>query len=268
MSASFRVRIPRVTGPEGRPASKEETSSVDLPGTFITAMPPMADAEMKELELTAINPPYSYARISYHELKKEYLYEVIEPQLSAHEQELVTHLKSTLTRIMGAEVSTFTSGDKRTHLRGEVEEYLRSRQITLSPLSTERLVYYIQRDYVGYGPVDTLILDRQVEDISCDGLGVPLFVFHGKYESVKTNIVFNDEDTLNSFIVALGQRCGKAVSVSSPILDGTTPEGHRVQAHALPRGHHARGELHDPMVQGASVHPGRPRRRRGAPRRR
>ena len=201
-----------------------------LPGTFITAMPPMADPEMKELELKAINPPYSYARISYHELKKEYLYEAIEPQLSAHEQELVTHLKSTLTRIMGAEVSTFTSGDKRTHLRGEVEEYLRSRQITLSPLSTERLVYYIQRDYVGYGPVDTLILDRQVEDISCDGLGVPLFVFHGKYESVKTNIVFNDEDTLNSFIVTLGQRCGKAVSVSSPILDGTTPEGHRVQA--------------------------------------
>jgi flagellar protein FlaI len=231
MSASYRVRIPRVPGPDGHPTAEgEKAGSVDLPGTFITAMPPLADAEMRELEVKAINPPYSYARISYHELKKEYLYEVIEPQLSAHEQELVTHLKQTLTRIMGAEVSTFTSGDKRTHLRGEVEEYLRSRQITLSPLSTERLVYYIQRDYVGYGPIDTLIMDLQVEDISCDGVGVPLFLFHGKYESLKTNIVFNDEDTLNSFIVALGQRCGKAVSVSSPILDGTTPEGHRVQA--------------------------------------
>ena len=59
---------------------------------------------------------------------------------------------------------------------------------------------------------------------------MPLFIFHGKYESVKTTARFEEEDSLNSFVIMLGQRCGKAVSVSSPILDGTTPEGHRVQA--------------------------------------
>ncbi|HKV89611.1 MAG TPA: type II/IV secretion system ATPase subunit, partial [Thermoplasmata archaeon] len=204
--------------------------STDMPGTFITVMPPLPEAEMRELEVTTVNPPYTYARISYHEQKKEYLYEAIEPQLSKHEKDLVEHLKGTLTRIMGAEVSTLSTADKKAYLRGEVEGYLKSRQITLSPISGERVVYYIQRDFVGYGPVDSLILDPEVEDISCDGVGVPLFVFHGKFESVKTNVVFEDEDHLNSFIVALGQRCGKAVSVSSPILDGTTPEGHRVQA--------------------------------------
>jgi flagellar protein FlaI len=235
-AASFRVKIPRAAA---RPAENplaaprkatEESVTSELPGTFITAMPALAEREMRELEVTAVNPPYSYARISYHEQKKEYLYEVIEPQLSQHERELVTHLKGTLTRILGSEVADLSITDKRTYLRGEVEGYLRSRQISLSPLSTERVVYYIVRDFVGYGPIDALILDIQVEDISCDGVGVPLFIFHGKYESVKTNVVFDDEDQLNSFIVALGQRCGKAVSVSNPILDGTTPEGHRVQA--------------------------------------
>jgi archaeal flagellar protein FlaI len=147
-------------------------------------MPALADAEMKELEVTAVNPPYSYARISYSDRTKEYLYEVIEPQLSRHERELVTHLKSTLAKILGSEVSNLSSSAKRTYLRGEVEEYLSSRQISLSPLSKERIIYYIQRDYVGYGPVDALILDPRVEDISCDGVDVPLFVFHGKYESV------------------------------------------------------------------------------------
>ncbi len=236
-ASSYRVKIPRTpAAPEGAlklptpgaPTGPE--APTDLPGTFITALPPLPEAEMKELEVTAINPPYSYARLSYNDRRKEYLYEVIEPQLSKHERELVTHLKSTLTRIMGSEVANLTATDKRTYLRGEVEEYLRTRQISLSPLSTERVIYYILRDFVGYGPVEVLILDPKVEDISCDGVDVPLFVFHGKYESVKTNVSFTDEDQLNSFIVALGQRCGKAVSVSNPILDGTTPEGHRIQA--------------------------------------
>jgi len=233
--SSFRVKIPRTPAAPANPllaptAPEEKVSETDVPGTFITAMPPLAEAEMKELEVTAVNPPYSYARISYSDRTKEYLYEVVEPQLSRHERELVDHLKSTLAKIMGSEVSNISLTDKRTYLRGEVEEYLKTRQIPLSPLSKERVIYYIQRDYVGYGPVDALILDPRVEDISCDGVDVPLFVFHGKYESVKTNIKFEDEDALNSFIVSLGQRCGKSVSVSSPILDGTTPEGHRVQA--------------------------------------
>ena len=233
MSSNTRVRIPRTHAAPRNPllgAPAKEEAPEDLPGTFITAMPQLPEAEMKELEVSAVNPPYSYARVSYNDRRKEYLYEVIEPQLSKHERELVVHLKETLTKIMGSEGGSLTATDKRTYLRGEVEEYLRTRGISLSPLSTERVVYYILRDFVGYGPVDALILDPHVEDISCDGVEVPLFIFHGKYESVKTNVSFQDEDALNSFIVALGQRCGKSVSVSNPILDGTTPEGHRVQA--------------------------------------
>ncbi len=231
-SSSFRVKIPRnveAGGPAGG-GEKGGGPGEELPGTFITAMPPLGGPEVKELQVRAIQPPYSYGRISYNEVRKEYLYEVIEPQLTAHERELVDHMKATLTLILGPEVASLSLSDKRAYLRGEVEAYLKSREISIGPLSIERLIYYIQRDFVGYGPADALILDPEVEDISCDGVEVPLFIFHGKYESVKTNVVFADEDTLNSFIVSLGQRCGKAVSVSAPILDGTTPEGHRVQA--------------------------------------
>jgi archaeal flagellar protein FlaI len=232
-TGSFRVKIPRAT-PSAEGAALEASRSLepgtDVPGTFITAIPPLAEPTMRELEVSAVNPPYSYSRISYNDRSKEYLYEVIEPQLTAHEKGLVAHLKATLNVILGSETANLTNTDKRAYLRGEVEEYFRSRGVTLSPLSTERVIYYVLRDFVGYGPVDALILDAEVEDISCDGVDVPLFIFHGKYESVKTNVVFHDEDSLNSFIVMLGQRCGKAVSVSAPILDGTTPEGHRVQA--------------------------------------
>jgi archaeal flagellar protein FlaI len=205
-------------------------SGADLPGTFITAMPALPEEGAKVIEIRPVNPPYTYSRITYNDRTKEYVYEAVEPQLTPHERQLLNHLKDSLSKIIGAEVATLNSGDKKAYLRGVVEEFLKTRGIATSPLSTERLVYYIQRDFVGYGPVDTLILDPNIEDISCDGVEVPLFVFHSKFESVKTNITFPDEDQLNSFIVQLGQRCAKGVSVSSPILDGTTPEGHRVQA--------------------------------------
>ncbi len=230
-SESVRVRVPRGQTGEGRRRAAARTPTPqDLPGTFITAMPPLPDPAMKELQVRPVNPPYSYARVSYNDRAKEYLYEVIEPQLTSHEAQLVAHLKETLAKILGGDVGTLSTAEKRAYLRGEAEGYFRSRDIALSPLSLERIVYYVLRDYVGYGPVDALILDPEVEDISCDGVGVPLFLFHSKYESVKTNIVFAKEEDLNSFIVMLGQRCSKAVSVSAPILDGTTPEGHRVQA--------------------------------------
>jgi len=234
-AGSFRVKIPRAP-PAGAepsplaPAAPPKGEEEGLPGTFITAMPGLLEPTMKELEVSAVNPPYSYSRVTYNDRNKEYLYEVIEPQLSAHEKQLVEHLKQTLNRILGADVGGMSPADKRAYLREEAREYFRSRGITLSPISMERIIYYTLRDFVGYGPVDALIRDIEVEDISCDGVDVPLFIFHGKYESVKTNIVFADEDALDSFIVMLGQRCNKAVSVSSPILDGTTPEGHRVQA--------------------------------------
>ncbi len=235
-SGSVRVKIPRSTssGTETSPlaggAARSLETPTDVPGTFITAMPPLPEPTMRELEVSAVNPPYSYSRVTYNDRNKEFLYEVIEPQLSSHEKQLVDHVKSTLTKILGSEVVNLSTADKRAYLRGETEEYFRSRGISLSPLSKERIIYYVLRDFVGYGPVDALILDPEVEDISCDGVDVPLFIFHGKYESVKTNVVFADEEALNSFIVMLGQRCSKAVSVSAPILDGTTPEGHRVQA--------------------------------------
>jgi archaeal flagellar protein FlaI len=235
-AGTFRVKIPRTPAggqaPETTPLAPPPTGepAAELPGTFITAMPPLLEPSMKELEVSAVNPPYSYSRVTYNDRNKEYLYEVIEPQLSAHEKQLVEHLKATLNRILGADVGTLSFADKRAYLREESREYFRSRGITLSPISMERIIYYTLRDFVGYGPVDALIRDIEVEDISCDGVDVPLFIFHGKYESVKTNVKFADEDALDSFIVMLGQRCNKAVSVSAPILDGTTPEGHRVQA--------------------------------------
>ena len=242
-AGSYRVRVPKARSQGIADLTRGELSKLsptleksvpggaDLPGMYITAVPPLPEpAVMTQVEFLAVQPPYSFARMTYNERRKEYLYEVIEPQLTSSEAALLKHLKETLVHILGSEASVLSASDKRGYLRASVENYLRTRHVTLSPLSLERLNYYILRDFVGYGPVDVLIADESIEDISCDGVEIPLYIFHKRYESVKTNVVFDTEEVLNSFVVSLGQRCGKQVSVSNPILDGTTTEGHRVQA--------------------------------------
>ncbi len=109
---TVRVRIPRNAGGAEpsplEPAARPLETPTDVPGTFITAMPPLPEPSMKELEINAVNAPYSYSRVSYNDRTKEYLYEVIEPQLTPREKDLVEHVKATLAMILGSEVNTLT----------------------------------------------------------------------------------------------------------------------------------------------------------------
>jgi flagellar protein FlaI len=73
--------------------------------------------------------------------------------------------------------------------------------------------------------------DPEIEDISCDGVNIPIFVFHRnpKVGSVVTNIIFEDRDELDSYLIRLAQLCGQSMSVIDPLLNGTLPDGSRIQ---------------------------------------
>jgi len=95
--------------------------------------------------------------------------------------------------------------------------------------SKEKIFYHIFRDFLGYNRIDILMEDEGIEDISCDGSHVPIFIYHKKYDETTTNIKFKDDNELNSFVVRLAQICGKQISIYSPIVDGKLPDGSRLQ---------------------------------------
>ena len=199
-------------------------------GSVFTEVPQITDPSIQELGFYAVVDPFSYIRVTFNSAISEYILTVIEPVLTEDEEELLALLKATLEKTLDYEWDKLSVMDKKEYLEKSVESFIKSRGISIEPVSKDKVSYFITRDFVGYGPIDALINDEHMEDVSCDGVGIPLFVFHNKFESIKTNISFEDENDLNSFVINLGQRCGKQLSVSNPILDGTTPEGHRVQA--------------------------------------
>jgi len=96
--------------------------------------------------------------------------------------------------------------------------------------SKDTIYYHIFRDFLGYGRIDILMHDDGIEDISCDGPKPPIFIHHRKYEAIETNIYFDSEEELNSFVVRLCQISGKQISIFSPIVDGKLPDGSRLQS--------------------------------------
>ena len=93
----------------------------------------------------------------------------------------------------------------------------------------KKVLYYIERQYLGYAELDPLMKDPNIEDISCDGAGVPIFLYHRIYGSLKSNVEFKDEEKLSDFVVNLAQKCGKHISIAEPMLDATMPDGSRIQ---------------------------------------
>ncbi len=191
------------------------------------AMEPVAGQE--EVELYPVNEPYAYIRIIYDNTAHEYLYNVIEPELSPAEEELLEELSQRLFETLDINTRGLSREEARTALWDAVDEILADYGIKLSPIKREKILYYIDKNFLGDGLIDAVMHDKYIEDISCDGLNTPIFVYHTSYESTQTNLIYQDARNLDSFVTKLAQRAGKYISISEPMLDATMSDGSRIQ---------------------------------------
>ncbi|MEE8322912.1 MAG: type II/IV secretion system ATPase subunit, partial [Candidatus Bathyarchaeia archaeon] len=99
-----------------------------------------------------------------------------------------------------------------------------------TPESWEKIFYYVIRNLAGYGSLHTIMMDPNIEDISHNGINNPIYIWHKKYESIPSNVIFTDEQIGNDFIVKLAHKSSKHISSAVPILDGMLPEKHRLAA--------------------------------------
>jgi len=195
----------------------------------VTEIPRIDDAAIDEVEVAKITPPYTFVRIRYDNTASEYLYEVIEPTMTEDEKSLLDVLKRALVLTLNL-ADADDLKEKEAVLRSGTETLMKQMSISLNPISKERITYYLKRDFIGYGVIDVMMSDPNVEDCSCDGVDIPLFIFHRKYGSIRSNIRFEKEPELDSFVVWLAQKCGKHISVADPLLDATIPDGSRLNA--------------------------------------
>jgi flagellar protein FlaI len=216
--------------------AKTEIKEEIIPGFAIKK--PERIVEFPKIEdITKVNitypliEPFAYANIKWVPETKEVKYFVIEPKLSEEETKILKRISEGLIELVEVELSAIKKPEKAIeYLEKNVMKVIKELGISLTTDQYIKIMYYIYRNFIGYNQIEALLQDPNIEDISCDGVEIPLYIVHRKFGSLKTNVVFNDLEDLREFIIKLAERCGRYVSYAEPILAGTLPDGSRVSA--------------------------------------
>ncbi len=178
----------------------------------------------------SVNPPFGYVGIEVDKETGRLRYRVIEPSIEENEIWILKELKDVILEKMDIPLSIVDD-------RSTMEKYLREltdvefnrlkKRVALE--SEEKYLYYLFRDFLGYGIIDILMIDPKIEDISCNGLDTPIYVWHMDYESIASNVMYSSKTELDRIVTRLSYQTGHQISIAQPLVEGTLPEGHRIQ---------------------------------------
>jgi len=218
---------------DGDPGQKTDISYPNKNGEDLVTRTkketPLERTGLKELNSYPLNEPYAHVKILKDADSLDKYYWVEEPVMKEDEQKMLDFIQETLIRTMDSRLDQLESRVVENYLIENIDNIIKKYKIDIGEDLKEKILYYVKRKFIGYGRIDLLMNDPNIEDISCTGSGIPLFLYHRHYDSLQSNIKFEDENELSAFVVNLAQKCGKHISRSTPMLDATMPDGSRIQ---------------------------------------
>ncbi len=167
--------------------------------------------------------------IKDHTSKNGLRYVIIEPQMSKTDEVNFKVIKKLLISELDISLNNIkTKKDAARELKSKILELIKKYNMEIPTRSLSKITYYAIRDFVYLGRIEPLMRDHLIEEISCDGVNVPLYIWHREFESVPTNIMFENDDDLNNFVQKMSYIGGKHASLANPIVDASLPDGSRV----------------------------------------
>lgn len=196
----------------------------------IPALPKIDDRTKINVRYTLISP-YVSVHIYWDKDLGELLYEVEEPVLNEEEKVLLNTLEISLGEMINVNVLIQKTPEAMIDYIDKTSRLLIDElDLKISEENYMKIFYYLFRDFVGLNEIEPLIKDYFIEDIECNGVNTPIYIIHRIYRNMRTNIKYFSIDKLSGFVEKLAQRCSKYISYASPLLDGSLPDGSRVNA--------------------------------------
>ncbi len=171
-----------------------------------------------------------YAVISTNPITKQTKYDAIEPTLSEVELKALKLVRDYFTSTIDTTLTELGSRDKAIEsLKNGLSDAEKIHKLNLQDFQKEKLMYYLTRDYLDFDKIDIMMKDPLIEDVSCNGPHIPIYIWHRVHESIPTSIIFNDETQLDSYVIRLAYKSKRMISVANPLLDAALPDGSRAQ---------------------------------------
>lgn len=161
-------------------------------------------------------------------------YDIIRQNYSPEEKILLGEIRENLVDLAISSGENFQPNEDK--LLNDIKSFLYQRlsknhsnnNITNEYL--DNLSRKVLRDIIGYGDIDPLIQDDDLEEIMIIGTNKPVFVYHRQYGMMKTNLQFSDEQELMDLIDSIARQINRRIDQESPILDGRLIDGSRINA--------------------------------------
>lgn len=156
-------------------------------------------------------------------------YQVIEPVLSERDQKAFEIIKKLLMTELTVSLHDIKSKkDAERRLKKKISSMIKKYRLKIPPRNIAKINYFAVRDFVYLGKIEPLMRDHMIEEISCDGTNIPIYIWHREHESMPTNIIYETDVELNNFSRKMAYVCGKHVSMADPIIDASLPNGSRI----------------------------------------
>lgn len=215
---------------------KDKEGNLKKKGPIITPPITANERQLEEnqsrvIEKYAVREPVVYISIARDEIGS-LIYLIEEPKLNEEETLIYSQLMDVLQYELQAPYDS-TKTDSKGFFDEQAKKVITKYAISLGitpNVTWTKVYYYITRDMVGFGPLEAIMSDPNVEDVSIDGAGKDVYIWHKKYESLRSNLNFSTEKGLDDTIIRLVHMSGKHISTAYPIVDATLPGRHRLVA--------------------------------------
>jgi len=100
-------------------------------------------------------------------------------------------------------------------------------KVQVTPEQLKAVKYVMVRDKVGMGAMEPMTRDPYIEDMNCSGVG-NIYLEHKIFKGVKAAVAFESHEDLDNFVLRLSEQIRRPVTLRSPIVDATLPDGSRI----------------------------------------
>ncbi|MPW38790.1 secretion system protein [Thermococcus sp. 101 C5] len=163
------------------------------------------------------------------------IYEIRLPKLSEEEEKLVKIVRDRAIAEIQIDPESIPDPEERRRIFGRaVKNIMRELAPAISEARMEVLVNLVVQNMIGYGKLDPLVRDDNLEEVMVIGTRRPVYVWHRKFYMCKTNIFFDDEREILNIIERIARQVGRRIDQQTPLLDARLPDGSRVNATIRP----------------------------------
>jgi flagellar protein FlaI len=155
------------------------------------------------------------------------------PQISGEEEKAIEAVEQRFKE-RSREKNPKTNEESREILKGLLNEHANENSIYLDNEQVEYLSKIAHLHIYGFGFIDLLLKDNEIEEISVIGLNKPVYVYARNKGWRSVNACFSSHEHIADVVNKMARNLGRHITIQNPRLDAMLPDGSRLHASLPP----------------------------------